>query len=57
MRVALSSAEAELNASVKVACEAPEMKQMCIHLGMLGVVKMIGDELRKRRCLKQDLER
>ena len=32
--VALSSAEAELNAAVKAACEAIGMQQLCGHLGM-----------------------
>ena len=41
--VALSSAEAELNASVKAACEAIGMKQPCGHLGMPVIIKMFGD--------------
>ena len=41
--VALSSAEAELNAAVKAACEAIGMKQLCGHLGMPVTIKMFGD--------------
>ena len=41
--VALSSAEAELNAAVKAACEAIGMKQLCEHLGMPVTIKMFGD--------------
>ena len=41
--VALSSAEAELNAAVKAACEAIGMKQLCGHLGMPVTTKMFGD--------------
>ena len=41
--VALSSAEAELNAAVKAACEAIGMKQLCGHLGMPVTIKMFSD--------------
>ena len=41
--VALSSAEAEMNASVEAACEAIGMKQLCGHLGMPVIIKMFGD--------------
>ena len=41
--VALSSAEAELNAAVQAACEAVGMKQLCGHLGMPVTIKMFGD--------------
>ena len=41
--VALSSAEAELNAAVKAACEAFGMKQLCGHLGMPVTIKMCSD--------------
>ena len=41
--LALSSAEAELNAAVKAACEATGMKQLCGHLGMPVTIKMFGD--------------
>ena len=41
--LALSSAEAELNAAVKAACEAIGMKQLCGHLGRPVTIKMFGD--------------
>ena len=55
--VVLSSAEAELNASVKAACEAIGMKQLCGHLGMPVIVKMFGDSSAMKRYLAKDLAR
>ena len=46
--VALSSAEAELNASVTAACEALGMKEMCDYLGIPVVIKMFGDSSARR---------
>ena len=51
--VALSCAEAELNAPVKAACEAIGLKQLCEHLGMLVNVKMLRDSAAMKETLSR----